>query len=324
MTRPAIVALILASLATGSYIDVARAQHPDPVARMSAPGNPGNGILSQDDVAKINGVGNRSSAKAKALAREESAKLVKAINLACELTDAELVGAGSTIENGKTLDLKVYEISCGNGMGYFLESRGSQQPIAVSCFAAAATHAADIAKGTKSDFYCQLPANRDVKVMAASLMTVSGTACAVSELRWFGLSESGQSEYSEVVCGGNKGYLLKTPRSGPTASASAMSCQEAAKYGMKCRLTDGGPVSAPVSQQALRDALKQNGVNCEPMQMRVVGRESESNRYVVELQCPQQPKGLIAFIPLQGNTNKFETLDCPAAAEQEIPCQLTK
>ena len=110
----------------------------------------------------------------------------------------------------------------------------------------------------------------------------------------------------------------------PTAMASVISCQEAAKYGMKCRLTDGGPVSATVSQQALRDALKQNGVNCEPMQMRVVGRESESKRYVVELQCPQQPKGLIAFIPLEGNTNKFETLDCPAAAEQEIPCQLTK
>jgi hypothetical protein len=324
MTRPAIVALILASLATASLIGVVRAQHPDPVARMSAPGNPGNGILSQDDVAKINGVGNRSSAKAKAQAREESAKLVKAINLACELTDAELVGAGTTNENGKTLDLKVYEISCGNGMGYFLESRGSQQPIAVSCFAADATHAADVAKGTKSDFYCQLPANKDVKVMAASLMTVSGTVCTVSALRWFGLSESGQTEYSEVVCGGNKGYLLKTPRSGPTASASVMNCQEAAKYGMKCRLTDGGPVSAPVSQQALRDAVKQNGVNCEPLQMRVIGRESESKRYVVELQCPQQPKGLIAFIPLEGNPNRFETLDCPAAAEQEIPCQLTK
>jgi len=291
---------------------------------MSAPGNPGNGILSQDDVAKINGLGNRKSEKAKAQAQEESAKLAKAINLACELIDAEFVGAGTINENGKTRDLKVYEISCGNGMGYFLESRGSQQPIAVSCFAADATHAADIAKGTKSDFYCQIPANKDVKAMAASLMTMSGTTCTVSELRWFGLSESGQTEYAEVACGDNKGYLLKTPRSGPTALASVMSCQEAAKYGMKCRLTDGGRVSAPVSQQALRDALKQNGVNCEPMQMRVVGRESESRRYVVELQCPQQPKGLIAFIPLDGNTNKFETLDCPAAAEQEIPCQLTK
>jgi len=56
----------------------------------------------------------------------------------------------------------------------------------------------------------------------------------------------------------------------------------------------------------------------------VVGQENVLKRYVVEFQCPQQPKGLVAFIPLNGNTAKFETLDCKAAAKKGVTCQLTK
>jgi hypothetical protein len=100
-----------------------------------------------------------------------------------------------------------------------------------------------------------------------------------------------------------------------------MSCQEAAIQGLKCRLTDAAPVASPVSMQALRDALKSNGVNCEPTQMRLVGREAVDKRYVVELQCLEQPKGIVALIPLDGNSNPFETMTCAAAAEQEILCK---
>jgi hypothetical protein len=101
---------------------------------------------------------------------------------------------------------------------------------------------------------------------------------------------------------------------------SAVSCQEAAKQGLKCHLTDGGP--APVTMQTFRDALKQYEVKCEPTNMRMIGRESVNRRYVVEVQCPEQPKGLVAFIPVAGNANKFETIDCAAAVERQIRCEL--
>lgn len=100
-----------------------------------------------------------------------------------------------------------------------------------------------------------------------------------------------------------------------------MSCQEAAKQGLKCRLTDGGPVTVPITLQTFRDALKENGVSCEPTQMRLIGRETVSRRYVVEMQCPDSG-GLVAFIPLEGNTKKLETLDCSAAMERNILCTL--
>jgi hypothetical protein len=75
--------------------------------------------------------------------------------------------------------------------------------------------------------------------------------------------------------------------------------------------------------QTFRDALKQNDVNCQPTNMRMIGRESIDKRYVVEVQCQEQPNGLVAFIPVAGNTNKFETIDCTAAVERQIRCELT-
>lgn len=57
--------------------------------------------------------------------------------------------------------MKVHEIACCNGTGYFLVAQGSATPAALSCFAADATHAAD------------------VKAMTASLMSGAGTNCSV-------------------------------------------------------------------------------------------------------------------------------------------------
>jgi len=297
--------------------DQASAIGPDP-----KPTSPANGFtnpLTGQDMEKMHDVTAQDRAKAK----EDSAKLINAMQLSCELTAAERVGRGKIQVDGKVIGVNVYEVACGNGMGYLLEPQGSRLPIAISCFAAEATHAASLARGDQSDFYCQLPANKDVKATAAALMTRSGATCAVSSIRWFGYSASTQTEYSEVACADGKGYLLKIPQIGVAAQVSPMSCQEAAVQGLKCRLTDTGPVSTPVSMQLLRDALKNNGVNCEPAQMRIIGRETIDKRYVVELQCAAQPKGIVAFIPLDGNSKPFETMTCAAAAEQEIVCKLT-
>jgi hypothetical protein len=324
MLRSAALVAIFTGPVVAGYIELASAQspHADPGTTMTSPGVPGTGMMNPADVAKINALGDRKSVQAKARAKVETAKLVHSMNLPCELTDAEQVGGGAVKQDGKNIDLILYEISCSDGMGYFLESRGTQRPIAVSCFAADATHSADIARNAKSDFYCQLPANKNINAMAALLMTEAGTTCAVKNFRWFGLSDSGQAEYSEVACDDNKGYFLKTSRNGPAGQTTVMSCQEAAKNGLKCRLTADGSVSAPVPKQVFLDALKQNGINCEPSQMRVIGRESVDKRYVVEFQCSQSPNGLVAFVPLEGNTHQFETLDCAAAGELGIACQL--
>jgi len=252
---------------------------------------------------------------------QETEKPIRALSLSCKPTDAERIGRGKYTVDGKRVEVVAYEVACNNGMGYLLASLGEEKPIAVSCFAAAATRADAIAKGEKSDVYCQLAANKDLKAMAALLMTEAGASCTVNDLRWFGLAVATHTEYTEVACGDGNGYLLRAQQNEPATQVSAVSCQEAAKQGMKCHLTDGGPVAAPVTMQTFRDALKKNGVSCEPTQMRLVGRETVSKRYVVEMQCPDTTD-LVAFIPLDGGTKQLETLDCAAAMQRNILCTL--
>lgn len=120
--------------------------------------------------------------KDKQLARKESKKIIEALSLPCELTDAERAGGGKIQVDGRMLDIKVYEAACRSGTGYFLVSQPPQKSLAVSCFAAEAAHAADVAQGVKpDDFTCTLSGSKDVKSMAASVLNGSGTACDVSD-----------------------------------------------------------------------------------------------------------------------------------------------
>lgn len=317
LVRSVVISFALLLPVTGLYPSVAHAQNTraDPASKMNTPGMPG-GLMNPDDIEKLRKADDRSLALAKA----ESGTLVGALGLPCEITDAESIGRGHVTEGGKAIEAKLYEVACRNGTGYLLQS-GGQSPVATSCFAADATHAADLAEGRKSDLYCQLPANKDIKAMAGGLMSAVGTPCAIKGVRWFGLSTSREIDYTEVSCDDGRGYLLKVPRTSASGQLSAIGCRDAAARGLKCHLTDGGPVSTPVSMQAFRDALKHNGVDCEPSQMRVVGRESVDRRYVVEVQCSERPAGLVAFIPLDDNVNKFEAVDCPAALDRGVTCQ---
>ncbi|MGH8264326.1 MAG: hypothetical protein ACRET4_12660 [Steroidobacteraceae bacterium] len=289
-----------------------------------------NGALTHTDLQKLGDYIDRAHmltggdpVKVKAAAHEATAKLAGELSLSCDVTDAEQVGRGKVKVDGKTVDVNAYEVACGNGTGYFIVSQGSEMPAAMSCFAADAAHAADVAAGAKSDMYCQLPGNRDVKAMAASLMQSAGTNCAVRDLRWFGQSSQTRTEYQEVVCGDGKGFLLRTALAGTSTPTQVMSCTDAAKQGLKCKLTDGGPVSTPVTMDLFKESLVQHGVKCTATQSRLMGQENVRKRYAVEFACPEMPNGLVALIPLAGNSNPFETIDCAQAVERHLLCQFT-
>ena len=127
----------------------------------------------------------------------------------------------------------------------------------------------------------------------------------MSNYRWVGVSSKNGTEYSEVACADGNGYIRRS------SNYRASLCRRlpgSVKEGIKCALT---AVNMPVTLQTFRDAIKGHSVDCEPAEIRYVGRETKGRRYVVEMQCPQQPKGLVAFIPLEGNPKPFETVDCP-------------
>ena len=258
--------------------------------------------------------------------KAEAQILVDALKIPCELTDAALVGSGKLkVEGANAAPVRIIEVSCSSGMGYILESRVTTPPTGsgMSCFAAEGTRADAVAKGQDYQFYCRLKGNVDIDAMAQRILAKAGTACAVKKLIWFGASQANHLDYTEVVCDDGKGYLLSTALPGWDVPTSAMSCADAAQLGIKCKLTDAGPVVAKPTKEDFIAALAHNNVACDVKDLHLVGRETVQKRYVVEFQCPQQPKGLVAFIPLAGNTNKFETRDCASAAQIGVKCKLT-
>jgi hypothetical protein len=307
---------VLTAIAGGWCSQALAIGQPDPQPFGSPTGIPLP--ISPADIAKINEMTDAERAKV----REESGKLISDVQLACDAVSAAQVGHSNARIGGKSVEMKAYEVACGNGMGYFIASQGPERPLVMSCFAADATHTASLANGEKSDLFCQLKANKDIKAMAAALLAKAGTSCDVNLVRWYGIVVATSTEYTEVACADGKGYLLKNQQINPGASMSAMSCQDAAEQNLRCRLSNSGPPPAQVMMDRFKQAIKQNGVACDAMQIRVVGRETVSRRYVIEAQCPEQPGGLVAFIPLDDPNHQFESMDCAAAAEHHVTCAL--
>jgi len=76
--------------------------------------------------------------------------------------------------------------------------------------------------------------------------------------------------------------------------------------------------------QTFKDVLARNGVTCNIGQIRLIGQEDHLKRYVVEYRCADQPAGMVAFLPLPGNANVYESLDCATAlSESGVECAFT-
>jgi hypothetical protein len=288
-----------------------------------------NGSLSRADLEKLGG--DHTSAEvpkdpvmARAKAKAQSVPLLQALQVSCEVNDAKLVIAGTSrpAAGGKEVETRVYEAACSGSMGYLLERVGKEMPIAISCLSAEEARAADVAKGKEPSFFCKLPDNTNVYAMVASMITAgAGAQCDVATLQLYGRSESTHSEYSEVACKDGNGYLLRIAKPGFQANTVVMSCAEAAKQNIKCRLTDPGPVEVPVTLQTFKEALAHNGVTCDIGKIRLIGQEDHLKRYVVEYICANQANAAIAFIPLAGNSNPYESLDCATAlSRRDVTC----
>jgi hypothetical protein len=246
--------------------------------------------------------------------------LAKTLNLACDIKDAAPVATGPATVNGKHVQTKTYEVACGNGMGYLLVSQETEAPAGFSCFAAEGQRVIASEKGQKFSDVCQLTANKDMLALATAVLAHAGTSCAVTKLRWVGQSLASKVEYDEVACGDGKGYMLATAMVGAPAVPRAFGCSEAAAHGLPCQLTSA-PAAALPTLDDFKQALVQHGIVCTAANIRVIGKEQVHQRHVVEFQCPERPAGLVAFIPLAGNTSPFEALDCPAAALRGAVCK---
>jgi hypothetical protein len=248
--------------------------------------------------------------------------LTKSMPLSCEVTDAMRFAAGPETIDGKPVQTETYEAVCTNGMGYFLVSVNPGKPYGFSCFASDATRKADIAAGRKPGEVCRLPGNADLKAVAGKMLAAAGHACTVKDYRWSGQSAANHIEFDEVACDGGQGYMMVVALPGAQIPVHVETCNQSASRGLPCKLSDNGKVGP--NFKTFRDALAKNKLSCEATDqtMRVIGQETTKKRYVVEFACPQQPKGLVAFIPDEGSTAPFEAVDCTTAPKRGATCAL--
>jgi hypothetical protein len=262
-------------------------------------------------------------APSKADILRDAAALVKSTQLPCEVSDASQLNEGTATVNGKNVHVRTFEAACSNGMGYFLVEQPPEQTIGFSCFSAAHTREADQAQGREPGPACSLPANADLKAMAGSILSKLGMPCQVTNVRSIGQEVGKNTEFTEAACTGGTGYVISSALPGSTTPPSAQTCVDAFKRGVSCKMSSTGPPA--LTMQTFKDALAQHNVSCNAENLRLVGKETVKQRHVVEFKCPeQQPNGIVAFIPLEGNSAPFETMDCPKAASRyHIICTLT-
>lgn len=250
-----------------------------------------------------------------------AAALVTKMPLNCQVDQAMLVAQGPETVDGKQVDTKTYEAACASGLGYFLISQEPGNPYGFTCFAADATRAADVAAGRKPGVVCALPTSADVNTMATNIMARAGTPCTARDHKYIGQNAAAHLEFDEVACTGGAGYILTVALPGSLQPIRIVPCHESAMNGLPCKLSDNGSV---VTMQTFKDALAQHNITCSSdKDMRFVGRENTLKRYLVEYRCGQKPESQVAVIPLEGNTQPFETLTCKsAAAKYGVKCEL--
>lgn len=340
------ITIAAAALATVAFCASASAQiSPGGGAAPNAGGVPSGNHMGQNNMTQdeFNQVQEYAD-EAKRLTKEDKAKgktladllaedkvtaeaLAKSMPLSCEVDQAMLAAQGPVTVDGKQVDTKTYEVTCSNGMGYFLISQTPGAPYGFSCFAADFTRAADVAAGREPGIVCKLPPNADLKAMAAGLLSKVGVTCAVRDTKWAGQNSAAKTEFNEIACTDGKGYIVTSALPGSTKPVHALSCHDSAAQGLPCKLSDNGPPL--MTLQTFKDALGQHNVACDASASESAihfhGQETAKKRYVVEFKCTQYPKGLVAYIPLNGNTAPFETTDCATAAKRkpEILCKLT-
>jgi hypothetical protein len=298
----------------------------------------GTGNIGQEEFNKLQDyvdlskrLSDKDKAKGKTLeqllAEDKAAAAALAATMipSCQTSEAILATEGSMTADGKTVDVKTYEVACANGMGYFLVSQEPNPPYAISCFAAEATGKADVAAGRKPGAVCKLQPNADTNAMAAALLQHAGVTCTARDHRWVGQSSIAHTEYDEVACADNSGYIMAVALPGSGAPVRVSTCHDAALKGLPCKLSDNGTPILTV--KTFKDALDKHNVACDAgddKTIRVMGQENKLKRYVVEFKCAQRPAGTVAYIPLEGNQAPFEVLDCAAAAKRQNICTLNK
>jgi len=216
-----------------------------------------------------------------------------------------------TVSNGRyvgsTTDVDIYEVACGEGGGYILETsrNGSVGPKTTNC----------VIYASGGGIKCSLETEAAQMIYVDKLVAASGKPCAIKARRYVGSTPDG-ADFYEVACNDGAGFMVKSAANG--GFADQVDCLKAAGIGDGCKLTDTR--QALTQQSHLYSSLsKKSGFDCDVSKYADFPT-TNSNTEIVELACNNRPDGGVGFFPATGSGR---VLDCLRSEAEGYKCSYT-
>ena len=245
------------------------------------------------------------SSKARKQGMEEAPAVVQAANIACQVSDARLIG------EDKKAKTSYYEVACAPGtMGFVLQKPAEGAVTAYTCIEANTPPGPDQAPSAP----CILPGNSDPKAVLQPLMKAAGVECVAEQARGIGQTKS--NTYMEVACQDGRGFIVlgSVPfDSGKPVQAQNCLMYDEADTNIKCTLTD------KATRMAVMDKYVAAANNaCTIKDRRFVGMSKDGSTFY-EASC-QDGKGYIYKVT---SGQLAETYECSKASQILGGCTLT-
>jgi hypothetical protein len=242
-------------------------------------------------------------------AQKDAPALVQAAGLKCNVSDAYQLGTNEEKVNGKTLKTAVYEIACGQGLGYIFQTSASGEPQYFDCLSLKTAADKAVADKQKPGPTCDmLPANAHPEAGLQPWLTQGGVNCGqVTKGQWLGASATDKVTVYEAACSNGGGYLIVDPQPGSTKALDVEPCAKAELLGVKCSLTSPDEISKQIA--TLASSANQPG--CTPSKGRWVVTDPSNGNDFWEIGCSD---GKNAFMMRTDSKGGFkEAIPCVRA-----------
>jgi hypothetical protein len=211
----------------------------------------------------------------------------------CSLNNARLIGSTS-----KEPLIDRYEVGCAAGAGGLIDypqlgTTGA--PNFNSCLAMVDTKQA-----------CAFTTAEQMVDSVKPLAAAADKNCQVNNVRLAGMTTQNDGYFYEFGCANQPGFMVQTKLD--NTFVRSVTCLQAAGLG-GCKFTDTAAASSDAKNDYTK-ALKAMGVTCTVSDFNLIGTQANTKRDYVEFKCPEQPWGVIGFVPQPGGTIAGSVADC--------------
>jgi hypothetical protein len=226
--------------------------------------------------------------------------------ISCQVDDWRWVGRTQAGEDR-------YEVGCAGADGYWLRvNNAGEYQGRLECLEV-------VGAGGECRFS---PEQERLAAIQARFSSVAPQACTPEAARFVGANE--EFRFYEVKCGEGFGFIGQTDPQGQALDARDCGRPQIVPGG--CTLTDSAEARAQASQGRTQ-ALAAIGQTCTVSQDRVVAVENpvdgSPGREIYELDCAEQPLGLMAFFPVEDGAGETEAFDCLTMNGRGLDCEFT-